>query len=72
MSQAGFSGSVRQLEAACRRGWRVVRGCPHDEPDTLPAPRRWPGWARLGLIVGASAGLWAAIIFAIVFALSRL
>ena len=39
---------------------------PADEPQV----GRWPGWARLGILVGGSAALWGGIAVAAVRVLS--
>ena len=35
-------------------------------PADRPQVGRWPGWARLGILVGGSAALWGGIAFAAV------
>ena len=46
--------------AIARRGWNAGV---HSDQETYD---KWPVWARLGIIVGLSALLWAGIISALV------
>jgi hypothetical protein len=43
----------------------AVAGAPSDELQV----GRWPGWARLTVVLGGSAALWAAIIWAVTLVL---
>lgn len=36
---------------------RAVARAPSDEPEVV----RWPGWARLAVLVGGAVGLWVGL-----------
>ena len=52
---------IAATQVAARRSSSVDLGAVVAAPADEPFVGRWPGWARLAVLIGGSAALWAVI-----------